>query len=125
MNPATPRWFRGALVALIQVAALQSAALRAQDIGTPALPATAQREDFEQATRDFREHRYAAAYGRFARLADSGHVPSACIALLMVRDGRVLFRNDWYATPDQLRRWSALSIRAAQQSPLMLEDSDA
>lgn len=123
MNLATPKWFRGALITLIQVTALQSAALRAQGNGAPTLPAAAQREVFEQATRDFREHRYAAAYGRFARLADSGHVPSACIALLMVRDGRVLFINDWYATPDQLRRWSAMTIQAAQQ-PLVLTDND-
>jgi hypothetical protein len=124
MIPATPKWFRGTLIALIQVTALQSAALRAQDNGVPALPAATQREVFEQATRDFREQRYAAAYGRFARLADSGHVPSACIALLMVRDGRVLFRNDWHATPDQLRRWSAMTIQAARQPPAM-SDGDA
>jgi hypothetical protein len=124
MIPATPQWFRGAAVALIQVVALQSAALRAQDNGAPTLPAAAAREVFEQATRDFREQRYAAAYGRFARLADSGHVPSACMALLMVRDGRALFRNDWYATPDQLRRWSAMTIQAARALPTM-PDGDA
>jgi hypothetical protein len=122
MFPATTRrWFRGAAIALMQVTALQSAALRAQDIGAPALPATTQREVYEQALRDFREHRHAAAFGRFARLADSGHVPAACIALLMVRDGRVLFSNDWYATPDQLRRWSAMTVQAARQPPAMFE----
>ena len=124
MNLATTRWFRGALVALLQVAALESAALRAQDNSAVAA-AAAQGLAFEQAARDFREKRYPAAYGRFARLADAGHVPSACIALLMVRDGRALFRNDWYATPDQLRRWSAMTIQAVRQPPLMLEDGDA
>lgn len=118
------RWFRAALVAMIQVTALQSAALRAQENGPPTLPAVAQREVFAQATSEFRAQRYAAAYGRFARLADSGHVPSACIALLMVRDGRMLFSNDWYATPDQLRRWSAMSVQAAQRPPVM-SDGDA
>jgi hypothetical protein len=118
MNLATSKWFRGAVVTLIQVTALQSAALRAQDNGAVTASA-AQRQAFDQATRDFRERRHAAAYGRFALLADAGHVPSACIALLMVRDGRVLFRSDWYATPDQLRRWSAMTIQAARQQPAL------
>lgn len=121
MIPATAKWFRGALVALIQVTALQSSALRAQDNGPPALPPAAAREVFEQATRDFRDQRYAAAYGRFARLADAGHVPSARIALLMVHYGRELFRNDWYATPDQLRRWSAMTSRAVRALPAMVD----
>ncbi|KNZ31225.1 MAG: hypothetical protein AD742_18730 [Methylibium sp. NZG] len=124
MKHATQRWLRGAVVALVQVAALQSAALRAQENGPPVLPPAVQREVYEQATSEFRAQRYAAAYGRFARLADSGHVPSACIALLMVRDGQVLFRNQWYATPDQLRRWSALTVQAARQ-PLVMRDGDA
>jgi hypothetical protein len=123
MNSTTARWFLGALVVLVQVAVPPSAALRAQN-NLAACATADQRLDFEQATRDFREHRFAAAYGRFARLADAGHVPSACIALLMVRDGSALFRRDWFATPDQLRRWSAMTIEASRQ-PLQLDGSDA
>jgi hypothetical protein len=124
MNPKASKWIRTALVAMIHVTALQSAALRAQDNQGAGPTSAAQRQSYEQATRDFRERRFAAAYGRFAQLADAGHVPSACIALLMVRDGRALFVTDWYATPDQLRRWSALTIRAAQVPPV-LADGDA
>ncbi len=123
MNATTARWFLGALVVLAQVVVPPSAALRAQ--GTLGARAAAEQHlDYEQAARDFREHRFAAAYGRFVRLADAGHVPSACIALLMVRDGRALFRSDWFATPDQLRRWSAMTIEASRQ-PLQMEASDA
>lgn len=56
----------------------------------------------------FRAHRYAAAYGRFARLADGGHAPSAQIALMMFRNGPALFGHNWDATPEQLQRWKTL-----------------
>ena len=122
MNPITAWWLRGAFIALVQLTALQSTALRAQGNGADTA-AAAQSLAFEQATREFRQQRFPAAYGRFAKLADAGHVPSACIALLMVRDGRLLFRNDWYATPEQLRRWSAMTIEAARQ-PLQMQAGD-
>ena len=44
---------------------------------------------------------YSAAYGRLAQLADNGHTEAARIALLMVRLGLQLYRNDWWATPNQ------------------------
>ena len=46
----------------------------------------------------FRHQRYAAAYGRFVKLADAGHPPSAQLALLMYRNGRALFGSDWAPT---------------------------
>jgi hypothetical protein len=124
MNLTPSKWTRTALIALVQVTALQAAALRAQDHQGAGTPSATQRQSYEQATRDFRERRFAAAYGRFAQLADAGHVPSACIALLMVRDGRALFVTDWYATPDQLRRWSALAIQAARTAPPVPADDE-
>jgi hypothetical protein len=57
----------------------------------------------------FLSRRYSAAYGRFAQLADEGHVPSALIALMMVRQGPSMFGARWAVTPEQLQRWSALA----------------
>lgn len=67
------------------------------------------------ATEAFLAHRYSAAYGRFARLADEGHVPSALIALTMIRYGRSMFGADWDATPEQVQRWSALAAEDARE----------
>lgn len=69
---------------------------------------------YAQAQQDFRSGRRAAAFGRFAALADAGHVPSAQIALVMQRHGAELFGAAWDATPAQQRRWTALVINAAR-----------
>lgn len=71
----------------------------------------------------FRAGRHAAAYARFAALADAGHAPSAQIALLMLRHGPALFGSDWYATPAQQMRWNALVVNAAR-GRLDIEDSE-
>lgn len=67
-----------------------------------------QRAVHDDAVRSFRERRYAAAYARFARLADAGHAPSAQLAWAMHANGATLFGNDWFATAAQQRRWHAL-----------------
>jgi hypothetical protein len=74
---------------------------------TGALSAS-QHEVYAAAVQAFRDQRYPAAYARFARLADTGHLPSAQIALVMHRNGTTLFRSGWAATLDQQRRWNAL-----------------
>jgi hypothetical protein len=74
----------------------------------------AQRELYEQATQAFREHRFAAAYGRFVRLAEAGHAPSARLALVMVQHGNSLFGSEWSASPGQQQRWTALCVNAAR-----------
>lgn len=76
-----------------------------------------------QAVQAFRAGRYAAAYARFASLADGGDVPSAQIALLMLRQGPLLFGSEWFATPAQQMRWNALIVNAAR-SRLDIEDSE-
>ncbi len=83
----------------------------------------AQPGQYADAVQSFRQHRYAAAYGRFAAMADSGHLPSAQLALLMHDQGRVLFGSDWSASPDQRRRWNTLVINAARQR-VELPDND-
>jgi hypothetical protein len=69
---------------------------------------------YDRASAAFRTHRYAAAYGGYARLADAGHAPSARLALVMADHGALLFESDWYASPDQQRRWNALVANAAR-----------
>jgi hypothetical protein len=91
--------------------------LAAQPHTSPArevLPA-AQEASYASAVQSFREQRYSAAYGRFARLADAGHAQSAQLALMMFRNGRALFGSDWDATPEQLERWSALVVNSERK----------
>lgn len=80
----------------------------------PVALSAAQQAVYAQAQQYFRVGRRAAAYGRFAALADAGHVPSAQIALVMQRQGAELFGAAWDATPAQQRRWTALVINAAR-----------
>lgn len=96
--------------------------LQAQPVRPVAL-AVVQQSDFVQAQRDFRSGRRAAAYGRFALLADAGHAPSAQVALLMQRQGTELFGSAWDATPAQQRRWNALTINAARNR-IDIEDNE-
>ncbi len=101
-----------ALLPLLTLTA-QPAVVRAQDVQTTSLSA-AQQASHAHAVQSFREQRYAAAYARFAQLADAGHVPSAHLALVMYRNGPVLFGNEWSATPAQQQRWNALVINTAR-----------
>lgn len=93
--------FRPLAAALLALASLTASAGEAL---TPA-----QLETWADAQQAFREHRYAAAYGRFAALADAGHAPSAQMALAMFRQGPVLFGSNWAASEPQQRRWAALA----------------
>jgi hypothetical protein len=69
---------------------------------------------FAEATDWFRGGHYAAAYGRFARLADGGHAPSAALALTMYLYGPLLFGAQWSASNRQQRQWNALNINHAR-----------
>ncbi len=110
---------RGALAALVLpvVLLVQASPVAAQLAGlTPAQHAL-----YREAIESFRSHHYPGAYGRFAALADAGHVPSARIALLMAQEGSVLFGSDWTATPLQQQRWSALQINGLRSRLLPLD----
>jgi hypothetical protein len=93
--------------------AAQALDVQAQPVQPLAL-AAAQQAVYQQAQQHFRSGRRAAAYGRFAALADAGHAPSAQIALLMQRQGLELFGTAWDATPAQQQRWNALVVNAAR-----------
>lgn len=74
----------------------------------------------------FRAGRFAAAYGRFAALADAGHAASAEVALMMWRHGPSLFNSAWSASPLQVQRWTALSVGRARHAALApAEDNGA
>jgi hypothetical protein len=96
--------------ALIAVVAIPQPADARAPAGGTALPSAVQ-ETYAFAVKSFRQHRYAAAYGRFARLADAGHVPSAQVALMMYSNGPMLFGSQWDATPEQVEYWRALVLK--------------
>jgi len=91
-------------LALSTISALQAQPLR-----------LAADDRYADAARLLRAQRYAAAYGRFVRLADEGHAASARLALVMAEDGRALFGSDWSASAAQRRAWRALVARAADK----------
>jgi len=101
--------------AFLFLVAASSPARAADDIASKLTPA--QLVSYQHAIDSFRARRYAAAYGRFASLADAGDVASARIALLMYREGRALFGSDWSATLGQQLRWTALIVNAARGQP--------
>jgi hypothetical protein len=76
---------------------------------------------YAEAQQAFRQQRYAAAYGRFMRLADSGHVGAAEVALLMYSQGSALFGQHWYASASQQACWRALVINHSRNVPWQLE----
>lgn len=67
-----------------------------------------QLETFRYAVQLFSRGRFAAAYGRLTKLADVGHLPSAQLALVMYRQGTLVFGSEWDATEWQLARWNRL-----------------
>ncbi len=87
-----------------------------------AMPASAasDEERFAEAMALYRDGRYSAAYGHFAKLADGGHADAARIALLMVRFGPQLYGVPWSASPYQVARWAD---RASASRPPLVADS--
>lgn len=65
---------------------------------------------FIEAMEHYDQCRWSPAYANFAILADSGHVESARIALLMARHGSKLFGGPREASPSQIERWRRLSL---------------
>ena len=93
------------------------AAADAHDLAAdPDRLSAADRARLRQAQEAFRAGRHAAAYGRFAALADAGHAPSAEVALVMWRHGRMLFGTDWAASPGQVQRWASLAGAPARRN---------
>jgi hypothetical protein len=99
------------LTALVLAAA--AGATTGQDLSSTASLTASQQALWTHARQAFRQQRYSAAHGRLVRLADAGHAPSAQLALVMYRNGATLFGSNWFASTDQLRRWSQLAASEA------------
>lgn len=69
------------------------------------------------AVASFRQARFPEAYGRFVRMANAGHAPSAELALWMYLNGPTLFGKDWDSSQVQLTAWAKL---AGQPAPTMV-----
>lgn len=80
-------------------------------------PADAARADtqFNEAMDLYGTSRWAAAYGRFAALADRGHAEAARIALLMLRYGSRLYGHDWGASQPQINQWMELALQRMEE----------
>jgi len=111
-----PFYFVCTLISALVTA--QPGLARAADSRANAL-ITEEQAMYAVAVEAFRQHRYAAAYGRFARLADAGDLPSAQLALVMYRNGPLLFGSRWDASTEQLERWSAMVVKSESASARM------
>jgi len=135
-QPATgSSGWSGASAALAALAALGGAALLLAAVfaagpagGAPAAPLDVATDTpallRDAALQAFRAQRYAAAYGRFAQLADVGDPMSALIALTMVESGPALFGSEWSASPGQLRRWHVAAQAGAEARAACIAEHD-
>ena len=89
-----------------------------------AMASTRESQDarFREAMRLHRIGRWSAAYGRFAALADEGHVPASRVALEMLRNSRNVYNADWTAAPTQVAAWErAVGTRGTKSFALVGE----
>jgi hypothetical protein len=90
-------------------AGLGSAPVAAGPADAAAASSTAR---FAEALQLYRSGRWAAAYGRFVKLADRGHADAARMALMMLRHGPDLYDTEWAATPEQVAVWTRVADAA-------------
>lgn len=75
--------------------------------GRPALD-SAHAQLHLEAVRAMRRQHYSEAFVKFSKLADDGHVPSAQLAMAMLRNGTDVFGNGWSASEKQQAHWNQL-----------------
>jgi hypothetical protein len=80
--------------------------------GTGALASSRDRA-FVEATQQYQKARWADAYGRFMRLANSGDRDAARIALFMHRYGPQLYGAYWDASTEEVELWTELAATQA------------
>ncbi|MDT7837999.1 hypothetical protein [Aquabacterium sp. OR-4] len=73
--------------------------------------------DWLAATQAFQAGQHAAAFGRFAGLAQAGDAEAARIALFMLDHGHRLYGQDWGTTPAEHRRWQQMARQAQAGAP--------
>jgi hypothetical protein len=103
-----------ASLAICAAMTLACASLQAQTNGVASSLAASDSATYAYANQLYANKSYPAAYGRFARLADVGHAPSAKMALAMLSDAPTVLNGNWSATLDQQKRWSQLAHTTQQ-----------
>jgi hypothetical protein len=82
---------------------------------TPSGEAVRSEAQFSEAMDLYSLGKWAAAYGRFAALADQGHAEAARIALLMLRHGSKLYGASWGASQPQINQWMKLALQRMEE----------
>lgn len=82
---------------------------------TSSVDAARSHAQFNEAMDLYSLGKWAAAYGRFASLADQGHAEAARIALLMLRHGSRLYGHDWGASQPQINQWMTLAVQRMEK----------
>ena len=82
---------------------------------TPSGEAVRPDAQFNEAMDLYSLGKWAAAYGRFASLADKGHAEAARIALLMLRHGSKLYGHTWGASQPQINQWMTLALQRMEE----------
>lgn len=98
-------------------------AMAAACLGAPAVRADAVPSTYDVAIHQFRDGRWADAYGRFVALANNGDPDAARIALFMYRYGPTLHKAYWNAMPHEVQRWQQLAASGrARSAPQFVPD---
>ena len=104
----------GAVASAVLVA-LQFAAVASHAQSVTTAPDVEAR--FAAALQDYERSHWREAYAVLTTLADRCHHESARLALQMWRYGRLLYRTDFDAAPEQLRRWKLACDCGAPKDP--------
>ncbi len=69
---------------------------------------------FTEAMSQYKRGQWSGAYGRFAALADQGHLEAARIALFMLSHGAAMYGSEWGASQVQINQWTKLTARKVE-----------
>jgi hypothetical protein len=74
---------------------------------------------FNAALRLYEGNHWSDAFQHLAALADQKHVPSARLALLMLRYGAAIYGVNFVATPSQVAAWAQRVLRESARASAM------
>lgn len=103
---------------------LRSAALSII-LASAALPGTAvaSEREYAAAVQQYRNGRFADAYGRFLVLADRGDADAARVVLFMYRFGPSLYGAHWDAHQEDIAFWTQLANKEGRPHPAFRPDA--
>lgn len=67
--------------------------------------------EFVDAMAQYKQGKWAYAYGRFTALADLGHVQASRVALVMLEHGVSMHGASWAASQPQIDHWISLALQ--------------